>query len=71
MKIRFCDNNKGTGKVCKKLQEKYPSLNIKRKDCVKKCGPCKKGPFALMDGEVIKAESSDELYEVINAKLAK
>jgi len=71
MKIRFCENNKGTGKVCKKLQEKYPALNIKRKDCVKKCGPCKKAPFALVDGEVIKADSSDELYETIVAMLAK
>jgi uncharacterized protein YuzB (UPF0349 family) len=71
MKIRFCENNKGTGKVCKKLQEKNPALNVKRKDCVKKCGPCKKAPFALVDGEVIKADSSDELYETIVAKLAK
>lgn len=67
MKIRFCENNKGSGKVCKKLEEKMPSLNIKRKDCVKKCGPCGKAPFALVDGETVKADTDDELYDKILA----
>ena len=71
MKIRFCENNKGTGKVCKKLEEKHPKLNVKRKDCVKKCGPCKKTPFALVDGEVVKADSGEELYEILEKMIDK
>ena len=69
MKIRFCENNKGSGKACKKLQEKFPGQNIKRKDCLKKCGPCGKTPFALVDGEVVKAGDSEELYGKIVALL--
>ena len=69
MKIRFCENNKGTGKVSKKLKENYPGLDIKRKDCVKKCGPCKKSPFVLIKGEVVKADSGEELYDKIVAAI--
>ena len=71
MKIRFCEHNKGTGKVYKKLKEKYPDSNIKRKDCVKKCGPCKKAPMALVDGETVKADDGEELYRKIVELLEK
>ena len=62
MKIRFCEHNKGIGKVFKKLKENYPDANIKKKDCLKKCGPCKKATMALVDGETIKADDGEELY---------
>jgi uncharacterized protein YuzB (UPF0349 family) len=65
MKIRFCEHNKGTGKVYKKLKENHPDVNIKRKDCLKKCGPCGKAPVALVDGETVKAEDGEELYRKI------
>jgi uncharacterized protein YuzB (UPF0349 family) len=71
MKIRFCEHNKGTGKVLKKLKENHPDANIKRKDCLKKCGPCKKAPFALVDGETIKADDGEELYKTIDDLLKK
>jgi len=71
MKIRFCENNKGTGKVFKKLKETYPDLNIKRKECLKNCGDCKKSPIALVDGKVVSAADSEELYRKIVAALGK
>ena len=69
MKIRFCENNKGSGKVFKKLKENYPELNIKKKGCLKSCGPCKKLPIALVEGKTIKAEDSEELYDRIIAAI--
>jgi len=65
MKIRFCEHNKGTGKVFKKLKESHPDWSIKRKDCIKKCGPCGKSPMALVDGETLKADDGEELYRKI------
>lgn len=65
MKIRFCANNKGTGKVFKKLKENYPELNIKKKDCLKKCGSCHKSPLALVEGKPVQAGDSEELYRKI------
>ena len=71
MKIRFCEQNKGTGKVFKKLKENHPEVNIKRKDCLKKCGPCGKAPMALVDGETVKGDDGEELYGKIVALLKK
>lgn len=71
MKIRFCENNKGTGKAFKKLKEDYPDVSIKRKDCLKKCGPCGKAPMALVDGETVKADDGEELYQKIVELLKK
>lgn len=65
MKIRFCEQNKGVGKVFKKLKENHPDWNIKRKDCIKKCGPCGKMPIAVVDGETVKADDGEELYSKI------
>ncbi len=61
MKIRFCEHNKGVGKALKKLKEEFPETNIKRKDCIEKCGFCKKSPFALVDGKPVYAIDSEEL----------
>jgi uncharacterized protein YuzB (UPF0349 family) len=71
MKIRFCENNKGTGKIFKKLKENHPDWNIKKKDCLKKCGPCGKAPVALVNGETIKAENGEELYDKIVGLMTK
>ncbi len=65
MKVRFCKNNKGKSKVAKRLEETYPDLNVKIKDCIKKCGPCKKGPMAVVDGRTVRGEDGDELYRNI------
>ena len=65
MKVRFCKHNKGKTKVATRLEEAYPDLNVKIKDCVKKCGPCKKGPMALVDGRTVRGEDGDELYRNI------
>jgi uncharacterized protein YuzB (UPF0349 family) len=71
MKVRFCENNKGTGKVFKKLKENYPDLNIKRKDCLKNCGSCKKTPLALVEGKLITADDGEKLYRKIVDALGK
>ena len=65
MKIRFCENNKGSGKVRKRLKEEFPDLDLKKKECLKKCGICKREPFALVDGLLVSAESGEELYRKV------
>lgn len=65
MKISFCGQNEGSAKVRKQLKKEFPDLNIKKKDCLKKCGPCKKMLFALIQGEMVRAAGSDELYHKI------
>jgi uncharacterized protein YuzB (UPF0349 family) len=72
MKIRFCENNKGKGKVVRRLKEEFPDLDIKIKDCIKECSTCSEKPMAKVDKVMIIARDGSMLYkkivEVINTK---
>lgn len=65
MKIRFCEHNKGKGKVFRRLTEEYPDLNIKIKDCIKQCSVCRETPAAIVDKQKVTAKDGDQLYEKI------
>ncbi|HCE65955.1 MAG: hypothetical protein A2X82_18620 [Geobacteraceae bacterium GWC2_55_20] len=65
MKIRFCEHNKGKGKIFRQLQEEFPSANIKIKKCVKQCGACRETPMAVVDKKKVTARDGDELYRKI------
>jgi uncharacterized protein YuzB (UPF0349 family) len=65
MKIRFCEHNKGKGKVYRRLTEEFPDLNIKIKDCVKQCSACREAPMATVDKKKVTAKDGDQLYEKI------
>jgi uncharacterized protein YuzB (UPF0349 family) len=63
MKIRFCEHNKGKGKVFRRLTEEFPDLNIKIKSCIKQCSACRETPVATVDKKRIIAKDGDQLYE--------
>lgn len=65
LKIRFCENNKGKGKVVRRLEEEFPDLNIKVKKCVKQCGICREQPVAVVDKKKVTGKDGDELYAKI------
>jgi len=65
MKIRFCEHNKGKGKIFRQLQEEFPGVNIKIKKCVKQCGACRETPMAVVDKKKLTARDGDELYRKI------
>ena len=67
MKIRFCEHNKGKGKVYRRLKEEFPDMNIKIKDCIKQCGVCSEMLAATVDKKKVTATDGDELYEKIVA----
>ena len=62
--IKFCENNftQGTEETAKKLEENYPDIEVAIESCLGYCGDCADGPFALVNDELIQAESADELY---------
>lgn len=70
MKIRFCENNNGSGVVFKRLRAEYPELDLKRKKCVKKCGICSSALFAKVDGNPVTGRDSEELYRQLVELLA-
>jgi len=65
MKIRFCEHNKGKGKVFRRLTEEFPELNIKIKDCIKQCSACRENPTATVDKQKVTGKDGDQLYERI------
>ena len=71
MKIRFCEHNKGKGKVVRRLQEEFPDLNIKVKDCIKQCGRCHDMPMATIDKKRVVGKDGDELYQKIVEQIRK
>ena len=65
IKIRFCEHNKGKGKVLRRLEEEFPDLNIKIKSCVKQCGICREQPVAVVDKVKVTGRDGDDLYAKI------
>jgi uncharacterized protein YuzB (UPF0349 family) len=65
MKIRFCEHNKGKGKVFRRLTDEFPDLNIKIKECIKQCSACRETPLASVDKKKVTGKDGDQLYERI------
>jgi uncharacterized protein YuzB (UPF0349 family) len=65
MKVRFCENNEGSGAVYKRLKADFPDHNIKRKNCVKCCGICNSTLFAVVGGAPLRGKTSEDLYQKI------
>ncbi len=70
--IEFCTNNMhhGTEKIMKKL-EGNPDFDVIEYGCLGNCGQCYAEPYALVNGEIVAAESCDALYDEIIKALDK
>jgi len=67
--VKVCENNFqfGTDKVKEKL-EALEGFVVEEEGCCGQCGECYEGPYALVDDEVVTAESAEELLEKIKEK---
>ena len=70
MKVRFCENNKGKGRVLRRLQEEHPDVDAKVKKCLGMCGKCADQPIAVAGGTKVKGKDGDDLYRRILEALA-
>jgi uncharacterized protein YuzB (UPF0349 family) len=52
-----------------KALEKNPEFDVIEYGCLGNCGECYSNPYALVNGEIISADSADELYELIITKI--
>ncbi|MED4603025.1 YuzB family protein [Paenibacillus validus] len=68
--IEFCTNNMhhGTDKLMKAL-ESNPEYDVIEYGCLGNCGECYLFPFALVNGEIVAAETAEGLDEAIQAKI--
>ena len=65
--IKFCENNFtfGTEETMKKLKENFSNADVSVEPCLGYCGDCAVGPYALVNDEMIQADTADELFEKI------
>ena len=63
MKIRFCKHGKGARQACQQLQQDFPDLNIKLKDCQKQCKHCREQPLAVVNKVRVISDSWDDLLK--------
>ncbi|UJF32280.1 YuzB family protein [Paenibacillus hexagrammi] len=68
--IEFCASNmhNGTDKVMKTL-EQNPEYDVVEYGCLGNCGQCYMEPYALVNGEIISAQSGEQLLEAICNKI--
>ncbi len=73
MEIKFCENNLDVGSeiVAQKLKREITEVPIEIEDCLGCCGDCAQHPFAMVDEEMILADSVDDLYEKVVKHLSK
>src|SRR5690625_1017307 len=64
--IEFCMSNLygGTMEIKEKLEENE-DYDVIEYGCLGNCGQCYIQPYALVNGEVVAAETADELYHAI------
>ncbi len=64
--IEFCVSNVASGSYPAMEQlEKDSNLDVMEYDCLRYCGICSSHFFALVNGEVVKADSPEQLVERI------
>lgn len=68
--IEFCASNIGHGTEPLKLKlEHNPEYDVVEYGCLNNCGQCYLQPFAMVDGEIIEADSPEELEKAIEAAI--
>ncbi|CAM5782931.1 MULTISPECIES: DUF1450 domain-containing protein [Brevibacillus] len=70
--VEFCASNVSSyTKPVMEALENDPELDVDVLEygCLGYCGECYMQPFALVNGDLVQAETADELLEKIKAKL--
>ena len=67
-KIQFCEHNfsQGTEDIVDKLRKE--NIDVEVESCLGYCGDCAVGPIALVDDELVVADTAEELYESIKGE---
>lgn len=64
--VEFCLSNLASGsESAKEILEKDEELDVVDYGCLGLCGQCGESLFALVDGEVVTGETSEQLVENI------
>jgi len=69
--IKFCENNFefDIDSLIEKIEDELEDVKVDVESCLDQCGLCSEGPFAIVNGEVVKAETVEELFEIIKDRV--
>ncbi|OBZ09637.1 UDP-N-acetylmuramoylalanine--D-glutamate ligase [Bacillus sp. FJAT-27264] len=68
--IEFCASNAGHGTDRLRIKlEQNPEYDVIEYGCLNNCGQCYLAPFAMVEGEIVEAETAEELEAAIDAKI--
>lgn len=59
----------GTDRVMR-LLEQNPEYDVVEYGCLGNCGQCFTQPYAMVNGEIVAADTAEELLELIERKIA-
>ena len=64
--VEICVSNAhhGTEEIMLRLRQD-PRIEVVEYGCLGNCGECFLAPFAMVNGEIVAVETTDELYEAI------
>lgn len=68
--IEFCASNIGHGTEALKLKlESNPEYDVIEYGCLNNCGECYLRPFAMVNGDILEADTPEELEAAIAAAI--
>lgn len=69
--IKFCENNYDLGaeEVMGRIENELEDVDIEVATCLGYCGECAVGPFALVNDELVVADTPGELFDLIKEML--
>lgn len=72
VEIKFCEHNveKSSESLPEKLKQSFDHVTISVGPCLGYCGSCSKRFYALLDGELVQAENTDELFEKLKTRIS-
>ncbi|WP_172196411.1 DUF1450 domain-containing protein [Saccharibacillus qingshengii] len=71
MKIKFCEKNidRFSKQAYKELKSKYDDVKVKKDGCLKECRLCRTEPFAIVKGEIVRAETPKKLVKKLEKRI--
>ncbi|MDO3411908.1 DUF1450 domain-containing protein [Saccharibacillus sp. CPCC 101409] len=65
MKIKFCEKNldRFSKPAYKALKGRHDDVKLKKESCLKECRLCRAEPFAIVKGEIVRADTPKKLVK--------
>jgi Uncharacterized protein conserved in bacteria len=69
--IKFCENNfdYDIESLIERIDDELEDVDVQVEPCLGECGICSEGPFAIVNGEVLKADTAEDLFDIIKEKI--